>query len=188
VTERDPEQADERLLEHEYDGIKEYDNPLPGWWKAIFLATIVFAAVYGIYYHLGGPGLSELEEYESEMAAFYEAQAKSGKAIQVTEEMILMLGKSGLERAKGTYVAKCVQCHGSLGEGGIGPNLKDRFWIHGGKPLEVWRTVNEGVPAKGMLAWGKQLKADEVAALAAYVLSLEGPNPPNAKAPEGKER
>lgn len=182
--------SDNRELGHDYDGITEYDNPLPGWWKAIFVATIVFAAVYGIYYHLGGPGQSELQEYETEMAAYYEAQAKSGKAIKVSEEMILMFGKSAdaLERVKGTYVAKCVQCHGAQGEGGIGPNLTDRFWIHGGKPLEVWKTINDGVPAKGMLAWGKQLKPDEVATLAAYVLSFQGTRPPNAKAPEGKEQ
>ncbi len=180
---------DDRLMDHQYDGIQEYDNPLPGWWKAIFVISIIWSVGYGIYYHLGGPGVDHFGEYDAEMAAFYDEQAKRGGPLKVTAAMVTGVAKdaAAMGQAKALYMDKCAQCHGKLGEGGIGPNLTDEYWIHGGSALAIYKTVDEGVPEKGMLAWGKELKAKQVVNLAAYVTKLVGTNPPNGKKAEGEK-
>ncbi len=180
--------VEDELLDHEYDGIQEYDNPLPGWWVTIFWATIIFAPVYILFYHFG-PGLLAHEKYQAEMDAFYQRQAEELAALgEVTDEMLLTLKENPAMLADGetTFRSKCSQCHGMFGEGGIGPNLTDRYWIHGGAPTNIYHTISEGVPDKGMLTWKNQLPPAKIMAVAAYVLTLQGTSPPNAKAPQGE--
>lgn len=185
----DSEQGHDQVMDHCYDGIEEYDNPLPGWWKAIFIVTIAFSALYGVWYHLGGPGVSEVEAYEAEMAAAFAEQAKRGDKLNVTAEMLTML--AGSESTMATtgklFDARCAECHRKDGGGKIGPNLTDAYWIHGGDPMDIYAVVRDGVPSKGMLAWGKVLRPSEVANLAAYVMTLKGTNPKGPKKPEGKK-
>jgi mono/diheme cytochrome c family protein len=93
-----------------------------------------------------------------------------------------------LATAKGLFEMHCATCHGKAGEGGIGPNLTDEYWLHGGKLANVIRTVTKGIPAKGMIAWDKTLTPDEINAVSSYVLvKLQGSNPSNPKAPEGEK-
>ena len=91
---------------------------------------------------------------------------------------------------KVTFTANCGTCHtlkasGSVGN--IGPNLTDKTWLHGGKPAQIFKTVNEGVLTKGMAAWGPQLGTDKVQNVVAYVLTLKDTNVAGGKAPQGVE-
>ena len=177
----------DRLLDHSYDGIQEYDNPLPGWWLAIFWVTIIFSPIYILYFHFGG-GMLATERYDEEMIAFYDKQAEQLLALgEVSEGTLvdLMTDQSMMNAGRKVYQSKCATCHGVFGEGGIGPNLTDEYWLHGGQLLDVYATVRDGVPAKGMLAWERQLRPAELLAVSSYVGTLLGSEPPNPKAEQG---
>ena len=177
----------DHLLDHNYDGIQEYDNPLPRWWLALFWATIIFTPLYILYFHFGG-GMLEIERYDQEMIAFYDKQAEQLLALgEITEQTLVDLtaDPSMMNGGKKIYQAKCATCHGMFGEGGIGPNLTDEYWIHGGQFMDVYKTVREGVPAKGMLAWERQLRPAELMAVSSFVGTMLGTDPPNPKAPQG---
>ncbi len=96
---------------------------------------------------------------------------------------------NGANKGEGVklFKAGCVVCHGMKGEGGIGPNLTDDYWLHGSQPSEIAKTIINGVPEKGMISWKSQMKPAEVGALIAYIISIKGSNPENAKAPQGKK-
>ena len=177
----------DHLLDHNYDGIQEYDNPLPRWWLALFWATIIFTPLYILYFHFGG-GMLELERYDQEMIAFYDKQAEQLLALgEITENTLvdLMADQSMMNGGKKIYQAKCATCHGMFGEGGIGPNLTDDYWLHGGQLMDVYKTVRDGVPAKGMLAWERQLRPAELMAVSSFVGTMLDSEPPNPKAPQG---
>jgi cytochrome c oxidase cbb3-type subunit 3 len=181
--------ADDHLLEHAYDGIQEYDNPLPRWWLAIFWATIIFTPLYILFFHFG-PGLLELDRYDRAMMIATEKQMEAILAMgEINENTLvnLMGDESMMNGGKKIFASKCATCHGMFGEGGIGPNLADDYWIHGAQLMDVYRTVREGVPAKGMVAWERQLRPAELLAVTAHVGGLLGSDPPNAKAPQGDE-
>ena len=175
----------DRLLEHAYDGIQEFDNPLPTWWKWIFYATILFVPLY-LWDPLGiGVGPGKAKAYEEQLAAFNAAHPKS--AGTYTDEQLVAFSKdpAKVEAGKVVFTTYCAACHRADGGGLIGPNLTDDFWIHGGKPTDIFKTVNEGVLAKGMPNWGKVLKPDQIEGAVAYVQTLHGSNPANPKASEG---
>lgn len=178
--------ADEdRLLEASYDGIREYDNPLPGWWNAIFMATIVFSVIYLIYYHAGGQGLSETELYAEEIAALNEQRAKEMAAAgKVDEPTLAGLAQTQPNKGRATFTKLCVACHAEQGQGNIGPNLTDEHQIHGATRVDIYTTIRDGVPAKGMQSWKTVLAPEEMMNVAAYVSTLRGKNIPG-KAPEG---
>ncbi len=184
-----PTQADEPpILQHEYDGIQEYDNPLPGWWVYLFWATIAFCPLYVVHYHFG-QGALVADEYAADVRAFEEAEAKRAlESGAVTEETLAALSADDLTLAAGeaVYRTNCVACHGDLGEGKIGPNLTDDAWLHGGSAMAIHRTIDQGVPEKGMLAWGKTLPPDDVKRVTAFVVGkLRGKNVPGLP-PQGE--
>jgi cytochrome c oxidase cbb3-type subunit 3 len=182
------ESDQDRLLSHNYDGIQEFDNPLPRWWLTLFYLSIVFAVFYTLYYHFG-PGLLTIESYDKSMAAYYELQAQQLAALgEIDEETLsgVMRNPSMMAGAQALFQAKCSQCHGMNGEGNIGPNLTDDYWLHGGNLVDIYHTVSEGVPSKGMLAWRNQLRPAELLAVAGYVGTLRGTTPANPKAPQGE--
>jgi cytochrome c oxidase cbb3-type subunit 3 len=181
--------SDDHLLEHAYDGIQEYDNPLPRWWLAIFWATIVFAPLYILFFHFG-PGMLDIERYDRAVMLATEQQMAAILAMgEIDEAMLvsLMDDESMMNGGKKIYTSKCATCHGMFGEGGIGPNLTDTYWLHGAQLMDVYRTVREGVPTKGMLAWERQLRPAELLAVSAWVGGLLGTEPPNAKPPQGEQ-
>ena len=181
--------SEDHLLEHLYDGIQEYDNPLPRWWLAIFWATIIFTPLYILFFHFG-PGMLEIERYDEAMMLATEKQMAAILAMgEIDENMLvgLMDDPSMMSGGKKVFVAKCATCHGMFGEGGIGPNLTDDHWLHGPQLMDIYRTVMEGVPAKGMLAWERLLRPAEILAVSAHVGSLLGSAPPNGKAPQGDQ-
>jgi cytochrome c oxidase cbb3-type subunit III len=176
------------LLDHAYDGIQEYDNPLPAWWVWVFVATIVFTPLYVVHYHFGQGDTVEAE-YAADLAAWNAAEA--ARALEsgvVSEETLaaLMHDATTLAAGEALFKTNCVVCHGDRAEGKIGPNLTDDFWLHGGTLLAIHRTVDQGVPEKGMLAWGKTLAPDDVRRVAAWVGSLRGKNVPGLP-PQGEK-
>jgi cytochrome c oxidase cbb3-type subunit III len=159
----------DQLLGHadDNDGIEEYDNPLPDWWLGLFWLTIIWSVAYTLHYHVIADRSQE-KALAAELAAAevrWPASASSGEFV-LTDE----LAAAG----QPVYQANCGACHGMTLEGGIGPNLKDGAWVHGGSPQDVMRTISEGVPAKGMPAWGPILGPERVRQVTAYVLSLQG--------------
>jgi cytochrome c oxidase cbb3-type subunit 3 len=178
------------VLNHDYDGIKELNHPLPRWWLLTFYATIIFSIPYWIYYHhMDGPTLKETHQKEmahiNQVRADYEA-SKGGFNQQEFQQYVATLGENK-EGAK-IYKRRCRSCHGEEGEGGIGPNLADNYWIHGKGDAEgIYTVIDKGVVDKGMAAWGETIGAEGVMAVTAYVMNFKGTNPANAKEPQGKE-
>lgn len=175
----------DELTDHDYDGITEYDNPLPRWWLMLFYGGIVFAAVYIPWYHFG-PGPLMVEEYEAQMAAAQAAMPQK-KGPDVAALAAAEQDPARLAAGKETFAKLCVACHTADGGGLVGPNLTDDYWIHGGSMADVVHVITEGVPEKGMISWKTQLKDDEIVSVAAYVRSLRGTKPANPKAPEGEK-
>lgn len=176
----------DKILEHSYDGIQEYDNPMPRWWLLTFAATIIFSVIY--YFNVGpiGIGKGRIADYEADMQAFAAAHpAPSGGDMNEAQLLALTTDHEALEEGKETYVAYCSACHRADGGGLIGPNLADAYWLHGGRITDVYATVTNGVLEKGMPPWGKTLKPQQLAAVVAYVATLKGRNPKDPKPPQG---
>jgi mono/diheme cytochrome c family protein len=257
----------DELLHHDYDGIQEYDNELPGWWKNLFYITIIIGVIYFVHYQVLGTGDSQRVEYLKELDPNYvepmvdvaggglfnrytapyfadqenltprmrhelqrvvsapfeehiyramsQATPEQMEKLKVVFPDLYTQFQSGafaapaapatasaalpsaltepitegvaLADGKQVYDTQCVSCHGSRGEGGIGPNLTDDHWIHGNDMQSVLRTIFKGVPAKGMIAWEKTLKTAQIENVASYILvRLQNTNVPG-KAPEGKK-
>lgn len=178
------------MLDHNYDGIKELDNSLPPWWIWGFYITIIWSVVYLVHYHVFDTGALSAEEYKNEIAmadqALKERQAKMANFIS-SENVTMVNTPEGLGSGKDIFTKNCVACHGQGGEGTVGPNLTDEFWIHGGGIKNVFNTVTNGVPAKGMIAWKSQLSPKQIQEVSSYILTLQGTKPANGKAPEGEK-
>jgi cytochrome c oxidase cbb3-type subunit 3 len=177
----------DRLLDHSYDGIQEYDNPMPRWWVITFWATIIFAVLYLLNIPVIGIGKGRIAEYEADVARANAQRLAAEPGGTPTAEALAALARDPAMIANGKqlFTTYCAACHRADGGGQIGPNLTDDAWIHGASLTEIRATINNGVLAKGMPEWGKVLKPDQVDAATAYVHSLAGTNPPNPKPPEG---
>jgi cytochrome c oxidase cbb3-type subunit 3 len=175
------------LLDHDYDGIHELDNALPPWWKYGFYITIGVAFVYLLNYHVLGYGMNPTQEYETEMTR---AQADldlyaSKQVDKVDESNVKMPDAAGIAKGKEIFETTCFACHGKLGEGTVGPNLTDDYWLHKGSITDIYHSIKTGYPDKGMQSWAKNFSPKEIADLAGFITTLKGTNPPNAKAPQG---
>ncbi|MAD96159.1 MAG: cytochrome C oxidase subunit III [Flavobacteriaceae bacterium] len=183
------EEEEEIILDHNYDGIKELDNSLPPWWLYLFYATIFFAAVYLVRYHVVGDD-NQFMEYEKEVAmakAEINKFKATAKDLITAENVTLLTDEKDLKRGKAVFNLNCASCHVQDGGGSIGPNLTDEYWILGGGIKNVFTTISEGGRVgKGMIAWNKTLKADDIAKVASYVVAMQGTTPANPKAPEGE--
>lgn len=178
------------LLDHNYDGIQELDNNLPRWWVWLFYITIIFSAVYMVYYHVARVGDLQIAEYQNEM--------KRGEAIKAAamgsfESSMASLKPSTdsvvIENGKAAYIKYCMPCHRVDGGGLVGPNLTDDYWIHGSTYADSVKIIWDGVPAKGMVSWKSVLKPAEIEAVASYIYTLRGAKlatpgkPPENQAP-----
>jgi cytochrome c oxidase cbb3-type subunit III len=175
---------------HELDGIKEYDNAMPGWLMAIWWGSILFSALYLAFYALSfGEGTmdSEYRDEAQQAATATQAYFDAHPLVPPSAATLLAGAKNAQVVAKGAarFTKTCAPCHGAQAQGLIGPNLTDDAWIHGGKVEQVFQSVVKGWPAKGMPPWGRAIPPDEIAALVSYVRSIQGSTPPNPKAPEG---
>ncbi len=177
------------LLEHNYDGIQEMDYGMPPWLTTFFLITIGFGVVYVI--NIYGTGLipSQSDEYIAEMeeAEIAIAEWKAAQANLIDETNVEFSDEvAHLEAGKAIYMKDCKVCHGEFGEGGVGPNMTDDYWLHGGGIAEIFSTVKYGVPEKGMISWQNQLSPADMSAVSSYIYTLHGTNPPNPKDPQGE--
>ncbi|MCB0287914.1 MAG: c-type cytochrome [Calditrichaeota bacterium] len=178
----------DELLDHDYDGIQELDNDLPPWWLYMFYFTIVFGFAYLLYFHVLDIGDLQAAEYQKEMQAAETMLAKNNaeNQAQSPQEMTVLTDSENLAAGKEIFMTNCMACHGANGEGGVGPNMTDAYWIHGGGIKNVFKTIKYGVPQKGMISWQSQLKPSEMQAVASYILTLQGTDPPNQKEPQGE--
>jgi cytochrome c oxidase cbb3-type subunit 3 len=178
------------MLDHNYDGIQELDNQLPPWWKYGFYITIVFAFVYLFNFHVSGSGKLQLAEYNEEMqnAELAKKQRIENDANYITSASVVKLTEPvSLAAGKAIYIQNCKACHGDFGQGNVGPNLTDEFWIHGGGIKNVFNVVTDGVPSKGMISWKSQLTPKAIQEVSSYILTLQGTNPATPKEPQGEK-
>jgi len=178
------------VIDHAYDGITELDNPVPAWFNGMFYASIVFATVYLCVYHVFGWGPNQDEEYEREMARAEKVRQEwlAQAANNIDENSVEVDTKpETIAAGQAIYAQNCAVCHGNTGEGGIGPNLADDYWLHGGELKDVFKTVKYGVLDKGMVPWEQSLTPAQIAEVSNYILTLRGTNPPNPKEPQGEK-
>lgn len=175
-------------IPHAYDGIKELNNPVPGWFNVLFYGTIIFGVIYLYYYHIGGHGERQDDEYKTEVAkADLEKQKFLAKNSSSVDENTVKIDPTQIAVGKGVFDANCVACHGQNGEGLVGPNLTDEFWLHGGSVKDIFKVVKYGVPEKGMVSWEKNMSSANISAVTNYIISLQGSKPANAKEPQGEK-
>lgn len=175
-------------LNHEYDGIRELDNNIPKWWQLSFAGTVVIGIIYIFRMFVTGSlpdQVTELQE-DQRVAAIKIAEYLKNSANNVDESTVVMLDAGGIAQGKELFAKNCVACHGGGGEGTIGPNLTDEYWLHKGGIKDVFYSIKYGWPEKGMKSWQSDFSPAQIAQLASYVKSLAGSNPPNAKEKEGE--
>lgn len=176
------------VLDHDYDGIKELDHPLPLWWVFIFIGTVVFSIPYYFYYvHADGPdSRTVLEEKMEKIRTLQEEHEAKAGGFDVEKYKRFVASEEASKLGKKAYQGNCAACHGQKGEGVIGPNLTDKYWLHGdGKLASVFQTIAKGVPNKGMPAWKQSLSEKELMAVTDYVMEFKGKNL-EGKAPQGE--
>jgi cytochrome c oxidase cbb3-type subunit 3 len=188
----DIEDEESIIMDHDYDGIRELNNHLPPWWTYLFYATIVFGIFYVIIYHVTDTLPLQEEEYEIEMA---EAAAMANIRLAASQaagtafneaDLALTTDADILASGGKIFSQQCAICHKADGGGSIGPNLTDNYWLHGGDIQSVFSVIKVGVPDKGMISWESILSPIQMRDVANYIKSLEGTNPPGAKAPQGE--
>lgn len=183
------EEEGELLLHHEYDGIRELDNVLPPWWVYLFYGCIAFSFIYLVRFHVLGHDdqTAEFNKAMAEAKIAVEEYKKTAPDLMDKEKVTLLTDKADLEAGKVIFQTNCIACHRADAGGAIGPNLTDNKWILGGGIKNVFNTVMEGGrDGKGMVSWKSIIKPSEIQKVASYVLSLQGSNPKDPKAPEGE--
>lgn len=175
----------DKAFDHDYDGIREYDNPLPRWWVLLFAGCVIWAFFYFPYVHFG-PGELPREKYEASMEEYYKEHPPF--ELPPAEELEAMVGDQAKEaKGKEIFTTYCASCHGPDGGGIVGPNLTDDYTLHGWGMQPIVKTVYYGVPEKGMLAWGPTLAVEDIYAVSTYVHSLRGTTPATPKDPQGEK-
>ncbi|RZS69329.1 cbb3-type cytochrome c oxidase N-terminal domain-containing protein [Pseudobacter ginsenosidimutans] len=183
------EQEKALVMDHEYDGIRELDNRLPPWWLYGFYGTIIFAGIYLWRYHVSETAPLSQQEFAIAMEKAEEQKAAYLKksANNVDENTVKMLTESSaLDAGKTVFIQNCAACHGKDGEGTVGPNLTDDYWLHGGSIADVFKSVKYGWPEKGMRSWKEDLSPVQIAQVSSFIKSLHGSNPPNGKEKQGE--
>lgn len=169
----DHDETRDRLLDHDYDGIQEYDNPMPGWWVWLFVLSVIFAFPYVLHYHFGS-GLSVHDKLDQEIAAYAnkllatygELTPDRATILSYMDDETAMTGMSSLFRGR------CAQCHLADGSGNVGPNLTDDSWKNVTRVTDIPGVIRDGRPVQGMPAWGGRLTETEIILLSSFVARL----------------
>ncbi|MBK7211825.1 MAG: c-type cytochrome [Bacteroidales bacterium] len=178
---------------HEYDGIRELDNKLPSWWVWLFIITVVFSAVYLLGYQVAGWWPSQKAEYEKEMAQLAEMKKSAPQNNVDVATMLPLADAASLDAGKETFKKICSTCHGMNGQGLVGPDMTDEYWIHGDSLnnkvtiQDLYKVVITGVLEKGMISYKDQLSPVQIQQVLSYIISLQGTKPAGAKAPQGRK-
>jgi cytochrome c oxidase cbb3-type subunit 3 len=178
------------MLDHDYDGIKELDNSLPPWWKYGFYLTIVVGVIYLWRFHVSETGPSSYQEYVAEVQKGEEEKAAylARSANNVDENNVTLLKDDGaIASGKKIFEASCAACHAADGGGGVGPNLTDEFWLHGGSIKDVFKSIKYGWQDKGMKSWKDDFSPKQIAEIASYVKAMRGTKPAAPKEPQGEK-
>ncbi|MCS4435068.1 cbb3-type cytochrome c oxidase N-terminal domain-containing protein [Aquiflexum gelatinilyticum] len=179
----------ELMKEHTFDGIVELDNHMPPWLANVFYLTIGFAVIYFTYFTVLGLGKTQLEEYaEEQRIAAIQIEEYKALAVSSIDETSVVFDETPAAIAAGLSIfsANCVACHAQDGGGGVGSNLTDEYWKHGGSINDIFKVIKYGVPEKGMIPWQDQLSPEEMQQVASFILTLQGTTPANPKAAEGE--
>lgn len=181
------------------DGIQEYDNPLPDWFVTLFYGCIVFAALH-LAYNCGytwaltkaGGTTPNLSASGADYLAAVNREEKSESAshpkeVSGAELLEFLKSPTSISGGEAVFKANCLACHGAEGQGVVGPNLTDAYWLHGGSPDSIMASISHGYPDKGMPAWKPVLGDSKVKLAAAFVMSLKGRTVANPKAPQGEK-
>ena len=182
-------QAQDELTGHEYDGIQEYDNPLPGWWKWLFVATIIFSFPYWAYYHFGASGRTVADAYAVASAEVDRKLVAAMGEMRPDRATLVkfMTNEAGLSVGKSVFRAQCAQCHGKEGEGIVGPNLTDEHYKNVKEIEDILTIVNNGAAGGAMPPWLNRLGETERILVSSYVAHLRGTQPGGVpKGPEGR--
>ncbi len=181
------EKEKDLMFDHAYDGIRELNNKIPPWFNFLFYGTVVFGIIYMIFYHVLSSGDVQATEYNEEikMAELKRIEMVKSGALLDENTLTALTDVSALNSGKDIFVKNCAVCHTEKGGGLVGPNLTDDYWIHGGGIKNIFATVKNGVPEKGMISWKTQLNPKQMQEVSSFILTLRGTNPPNPKAPEG---
>lgn len=184
-------EQDRPILGHQYDGIQEYDNPMPGWWVWIFIGSFVFSVIYvlGIQvFDFVDTYDEDLQESLAELETMRANFAAAQPVFSVDEATLATYETDPAKAEAGAvhFAAQCAACHGAEGQGLIGPNLTDNYWVLGGMNTDLYTVISKGSLLKGMPPWEGMFTPEQRAELVAFIRSLEGTNPPNAKDPEGE--
>ncbi|MCX6944250.1 MAG: c-type cytochrome [Opitutales bacterium] len=162
----------DKLRPHVFDGdIQEYDQRLPNWWLMTLYGAIVFWAGYWFYYERAHYGPTNAAAVEQQPAIIEAKRLAATPAVDDASLWKMSRNPVFVEAGRATFNSTCVSCHTEKLTGGIGANLVDQLWIHGGKPTEIYATVTNGVLAKGMPPWGPVLGGKKITEAVAYVLS-----------------
>jgi cytochrome c oxidase cbb3-type subunit 3 len=177
------------LLDHDYDGINELDNNLPGWWKYGFYLSIFIGVIYLYRYEIAHSAPSSTEEFKTEMAKAEKEKEEYLKnaANKVDENSVTLLTDAkSIDAGQGLYSTNCSACHAADGGGLVGPNLTDDYWLHGGSVKDIFKTIKYGVPEKGMKAWETDFSPIQIAQLSSFIKSLKGKMPATPKEQQGE--
>ncbi len=181
------EKEEDIMFHHDFDGIKELDNRIPPWFSFLFYGSIAFAIIYMIVFHVIGDGNIQQNEYNIEMQqASFEREMLIRSGAFINEETVTFENDAAtISEGKEIFVKNCAACHANDGGGGVGPNLTDDYWIHGGGIKNIFKTIKYGVPSKGMISWQSQLDPSKMKAVASYVITLYRTKPASPKEPQG---
>lgn len=171
-------------VKHVYDGIEEQDNLMPNWWLGILFASIVFAFAYWTYYEVYKAAPGPDGEYKHELAAL---EANRPKQAPVDDASLLSLANDEtlVRGGQEVFTTNCAACHGMNGQGVIGPNLTDKYWLHGGRPSDIQKVITAGVLEKGMPGWERTLGVDRVKQVTAFLLTVRNKDVEGGKPPQG---
>lgn len=178
------------MKEHSFDGIVELDNHMPPWLVNVFYLTIGFAVIYFTYFTVLGLGKTQLEEYaEEQRIAAIQIEEYKALAVSSIDETSVVFDETPAAIAAGQsiYSTNCVACHAQDGGGGVGSNLTDEYWKHGGSINDIFKVIKYGVPEKGMIPWQDQLSPEQMQQVASFIKTLQGTTPANPKAAEGEK-
>lgn len=175
------------LMNHEYDGIREFDNPTPGWWHALFLGSVVFAVGYTAWYHASPLSASVWDKWrKAEVAEFARIFGEIGDLEPDQPTIVKMMGDERMMAvAQGIFQGNCAACHAKDGGGINGVNLTDDNYKNVKVLPDVFGVITRGAANGAMPAWENMVSKNERVILAAYVAGLRGTSPAAPRPAEG---